>query len=314
MITSNSQRAPGWLVLLAFLAIYIVWGTTYLAIVYGLKGFPPFLLSALRYLIAGALLAGWCRIRGQKIPSFSVIKVCVISGVVMLIGGSGLVTWSEQYVGSGQAAIIIASEPFWFLLMDKKRWREYFTNWFIIIGLLIGFTGIVLFFGFSGSQPGVAGNLQSLGYAVIIISALLWVGGSLYAESRLDRSVSNILTSCIQLIAAGVGSLLISGLTGELHTFSFKTVPLPAWGGLFYLVIMGSLVAYMAFTWLITVRPPALVSTHTYVNPLVAVLMGWAFVNEQIAQMQLLAMFIILAGVLLTNFPSYRSFFSKSQA
>ena len=307
-MTPNSKPAPGWLVLLAFLAIYIVWGTTYLAIIYGLKGFPPFLLSALRYLIAGALLAGWCRMKGMKMPSKAVIKVCIISGLLMLIGGTGLVAWSEQYVGSGEAAIIIATEPFFFLLVDKKRWGEYFTNWYIIIGLIIGFTGIVLFFSAGGSQPGITSDLQLLGYGVIIISSLLWVGGSLYAESRLE-GVSNILTSCIQLIAAAVVCFLISGAMGELNKFSFKAVPVPAWGGLFYLVIMGSLVAYMAFTWLITVRPPALVSTHTYVNPLVAVLMGWAFANEKLIQMQLFAMFIILAGVLLTNFPSYKAFF-----
>lgn len=309
MISSSTRPAPAWLILLAFLAIYIVWGTTYLAIIYGLKGFPPFLLSALRYLIAGTLLAGWCRIRGQKIPPVAVIRICVISGLLMLIGGSGLVTWAEQYVGSGQAAIIIASEPFWFLLIDKKRWHVYFTNPYIIAGLLIGFTGIVLFFGFS--KPEVAVEMQWIGFAVIILSAILWVVGSLYAESRLDGSTSNIVTVCIQLIAGGVGSLLISGITGELSTFSFSAVPLQAWGGLLYLVIMGSLVAYMAFTWLITVRPPALVSTHTYINPLVAVLMGWAFVNEQFSWLQLLAMFIILAGVLLTNFPSYKAFFKK---
>lgn len=312
MITSNSKQAPAWLVLLAFLAIYIVWGTTYLAIVYGLKGFPPFLLSAIRYLIAGTLLAGWCRIRGQKMPSKAVIKVCVISGLLMLIGGTGFVTWAEQYVGSGEAAIIIASEPFCFLLLDKERWHQYFTNRYIIAGLVIGFIGVVLFFKFGSSQPGIASNLQWLGYAVIILSSLLWVAGSLYAESKLEHGTSNILTSCIQLLAGGIGSGLISGLTGELQTFSFKAVPLIAWGGLFYLVFMGSLVAYMAFTWLITVRPPALVSTHTYVNPLVAVLMGWVFLNEQLSQMQVLAMFIILAGVLLTNFPSYKAFFSKS--
>jgi drug/metabolite transporter (DMT)-like permease len=306
VITSNKQGAPGWLVLLAFLAIYIVWGTTYLAIIYGLKGFPPFLLSAFRYLIAGTLLAGWCSIRGMKMPSGAIIKTCVISGLLMLIGGSGLVTWSEQYVGSGQAAIIIASEPFWFLLIDKKRWREYFSNWYIISGLIIGFAGIVLFFGFSGSEPGVAANMQWMGYGVIILSAILWVVGSLYAENRQDNSASNILTVCIQLLAGGVGSLLISGVTGEFHRFSFTTVPLTAWAGLLYLVFMGSMVAYMAFTWLITVRPPALVSTYTYINPLIAVLMGWAFVNERFVPLQLLSMIIILAGVLLTNFPSYR--------
>ena len=313
MITSNSKRAPALLVLLAFFAIYIVWGTTYLAIVYGLRGFPPFLLSALRYLIAGTLLAGWCKVRRQQMPSAATIKVCVISGLLMLIGGSGLVTWSEQYVGSGQVAIIIATEPFLFLLIDKKRWHQYFTNRLIIAGLLTGFIGIVLFFRFSGNQPGIAAELQWLGYGIVMISTVLWVVGALYSENKLDGSTSNILKACIQLLAAGIGSTLISAFTGELKTFSFQTVPLPAWGGLFYLVIMGSLVAYMAFTWLITVRPPALVSTHTYVNPLVAVLMGWVFVNEQLSQMQLVAMFIILAGVLLTNFPSYRAFFSKSQ-
>jgi drug/metabolite transporter (DMT)-like permease len=305
LITTTTRPAPPWLVLLAFLAIYIVWGTTYLAIIYGLKGFPPFLLSALRYLIAGSLLLGWCRIRGQKIPPAAVIKTCVISGLLMLIGGTGLATWSEQYVGSGQVAIIIASEPFWFVLIDKKRWHEYFTNWYIIAGLLIGFTGIVLFFGFSSNQPGINVQMQWIGYAVVVLGAIFWVLGSLYAESRQDGSTSNIVIVCIQLIAGGIGSLLISLFTGEIKTFSFSAVPLPAWGGLFYLVIMGSLVAYMAFTWLITVRPPALVSTHTYINPLVAVLMGWAFVNEQFSGMQLITMFIILAGVLLTNLPSY---------
>lgn len=307
------QQAPQWLVILAFLAIYIVWGTTYLAIIYGLKGFPPFLLSALRYLAAGAILLGWRLYRGEPIPSGPVLKVCAFSGILMLCGGSGLVAWAEQYVSSGQAAIIIASEPFWFLLLDRQRWGEYFSSRFIIIGLVIGFTGIVLFCGFTntGEGPAAGGAMQLAGYAVLLLSAVLWVTGSLYARNRLGNSASNTMTSAFQLLFAGMCSLLLSGGTGEWARFSFAAVPGQAWAGLLYLVTMGSLVAYLAFTWLITVRPPALVSTHTYVNPVVAVLMGWAFANEQFTGLQLLSLLVILVGVLFTNFPNYRPAFGR---
>jgi drug/metabolite transporter (DMT)-like permease len=310
------RKAPQWLIVLAFMAVYIVWGTTYLAVIYGLRGFPPFMLSALRYLMAAILLLGWCFIKKEKWPGWQMVRTCSISGLFMLVGGSGMVAWAEQYVTSGQAAIVIAAEPFIFLLADKKRWREYFSNRFIITGLLIGFTGIVLFFGGSDASATPAGDatMQWVGYGAILIGTVFWVAGALHAEGRLEKGVSNIVSSCIQLFAAGICSSLISGGTGEWGRIRFNEVPAQAWAGLFYLVIFGSLVAYMAFTWLITVRPPALVSTHTYVNPVVAVLVGWAFVNEQIGWMQLVAMVVILLGVLLTNFPSYKLSFNQQRA
>src|SRR5215217_8351035 len=116
------------LVVLAFGAIYIVWGTTYLAILFGLEGFPPFVLSAVRFAVAGLLLLGWCLLRGERLPERRQWKVPVVSGIVMLVGGSGLVAWAEQYVTSGQAAIVIATEPFLFLLLDKKQWSFYFSR------------------------------------------------------------------------------------------------------------------------------------------------------------------------------------------
>jgi len=301
------RRAPQWLVLLAFAAVYIVWGTTYLAVIYGLKGFPPFMLSALRYLLAAVILLSWCALRGEKWPGWPVVRTCIISGVLMLVGGSGLVAWSEQFVTSGQAAIVIAAEPFVFLIADRKRWKEYFSSPFIVTGLLVGFGGIVLFFGGGGEAAQQGGNnmMQWIGYGVILIGTVFWVGGALYAEGRLDKRIPNILSSSIQLLAAGIVSSLLSAGTGEWARFNIKEVPSEAWAGLLYLVFFGSLIAYMAFTWLITVRPPALVSTHTYVNPVVAVLMGWAFVDERLGWMQLMAMFVILVGVLLTNFPNY---------
>lgn len=291
------------LILLAFLAIYIVWGTTYIAIIFGLGGFPPFLLSSLRFTIAGVLMLAWCLFRKSRMPTGYDLKVAIISGIVMLVGGSGLVAWSEQYVPSGQAAIIVATEPFMFLLMDKKRWPDYFSQKSIIFGLLLGFGGIVIFFLFSKNAPHiqVPSHLKLAGMLVLFLSAVLWVLGSLYSKRKKDHSVSNTTTTTIQLIAAGVFSFLLSLFTGELTSFSFYTVSTAAWGGLVYLIFMGSVIAYLAFTWLLTVRPPAQVSTHTYVNPVVAILMGWWIAKEPIAFIQMIAVVIILFGVLLTN-------------
>lgn len=214
----NAERnAPQWLIILAFLAIYIVWGTTYLAVIYGLKGFPPFMLSGLRYVIAAVLLLGWCLLKRIPWPGWPVVRVCAVSGILMLVGGSGMVAWSEQYVTSGQAAIVIAAEPFVFLLADRKRWREYFGSPFIITGLLVGFAGIVLFFGGGDSttQPAAGVSMQWIGYGVILIGTIFWAGGALYAEGKLNRQVPNVLSSGIQLLAAAVASNLISVLTGE---------------------------------------------------------------------------------------------------
>lgn len=304
----RSENSPQWLVILAFLAIYIVWGTTYMAIAFGLKGFPPFVLTAFRGVIAGSILLIWCLARGEKLPNTGTIGNASISGVLMLVGGTGLVTWAEQYVNSGYAAIIMATEPFFFLLLDKKEWGSYFSNKWVLGGLVIGFTGIVLFFHYTQAaapETKDAGMLLT-GNLVLLLGAILWVVGSLYAKYKLDHSHSNTLTTGLQLLAAGLFSGLTALFTGEWADFNINTVPLPAWGGLLYLITMGSLVAYMAFTWLITIRPPALVSTHTYVNPVVAILIGWAFANEQISLLQIMALLVILAGVLFTNVPNYK--------
>lgn len=303
----KTKQEPQWLVILAFIAIYIVWGTTYLAILFGLDGIPPFMLSALRFFIAGIILFGWCRWKKQPLPPAKVNITAACAGAVMLIGGTGLVTWGEQYISSGNAAIIMAIEPFMFLLLDKKQWPVYFSNAYIIAGLIIGFAGIVLFFQLSTSVPGTANKeMQLVGQGVMVLAALLWVIGSLWAKQNISPQYSSTIITSIQMIGAGVFSAIISGLTGEWSGFNIAAVSPKAWGGLLYLITMGSLVAYLAFVWLITIRPPAMVSTHTYVNPIVAVFIGWAFASEHISGFQLLALLLILAGVLLTNINSYR--------
>jgi drug/metabolite transporter (DMT)-like permease len=177
------------------------------------------------------------------------------------------------------------------------------------MGLTIGFAGIVLFFHYTDghSQQTDDATMLLTGNLVLLLGAIFWVVGSLYAKYKLDHhSHSNTLTTGLQLLAAGLFSFLIAGVTGEWSRFSIAQVPLAGWGGILYLVVMGSLVAYMAFTWLISIRPPALVSTHTYVNPVVAVLIGWAFANEHISLLQLAGLLVILLGVLFTNVPNYK--------
>ena len=291
------------IVFLAFAAIYIIWGTTYLAILFGLEGFPPFLLSAFRFAIAGLILLIWCLIRGERLPALRDYKVPVISGIVMLVGGTGLVAWSEQYVTSGQAAIMIAGEPFLFLLLDKKRWPFYFSGKRVLLGLLIGFSGIVCFFLFAAHQAGkeVAPFWKAIGYAVLFFSGVLWAGGSLYSKNRTPSHLSNTLTTAVQLTAAGLFSALLSGAMGEWTHFSFAAVSVNAWLGLLYLMVFGSVIAYLAFTWLLSIRPPAIVSTHTYINPIVAVVVGWLMAHEPITHLQVGALFLILLGVMLVN-------------
>lgn len=287
--------------ILAFIAIYFIWGTTYLANLFGLESMKPFVLSSLRYLLAGLLLLTWVISKRLIWPDLYGIKVLSVSGILMLVGGSGLVVFAEQYINSGYAAVVVASEPFWFVLLDKKHWKFYFNNRNILLGLFLGFSGIVLFSYFS-PESGLAGSADKLvGTTILLVSAVLWVVGTLYANKRMRTGTANITNAAIQLLAAGIFSALIALCLGEWTDFTVHDVSPKAWFGLIFLIVMGSMVAYMAFTWLVTVQPPAVVSTHTYVNPMVAVFFGWLIVDERIDPHQIYAFVLVLGGVLLTQ-------------
>lgn len=296
--------------ILAFGAIYFVWGTTYLANLYALQAIPPFVISALRYLVAGLLLAALACRRGQAFPKKgSEIQALAISGIIMLVGGSGLVVVAEQYISSGATAVIVATEPLWFVLLDKARWRHYFGDKRIVAGLLIGFAGVALFAQFApadASSQHQAGY-QLVGTVLVLLSALLWVIGTLFAARRVPAGNYSLWYTTIQLLAAGLFAAVVALVNGEWQTFTLQAVSLPAWGGLVFLIIFGSLVAYLAFAWLITVQPPALVSTHTFVNPLVAVLVGWLVAGEQVSVGQGIALAIVLVGVVLSQLGKVRS-------
>jgi drug/metabolite transporter (DMT)-like permease len=291
------------LVAFAFFNIYIIWGSTYLAVAYGLKGFPPFILVGLRYLIAGLLLLAWCKIKREKLPKRRLMLRHAFSGTLMLVGGTGMIAWAEQYISSGQAAILVATEPLIFLLLDKRNWSEYFSNKYILSGLFIGFTGIFLFLKL-GVTVASASPMATVASIVVLFSAVLWVLGSLITKNSKGSSSSTMNVS-IQLLAGGVASGGIAFAKSEQVGFSFANISAGAWGGLIFLIIMGSLVAYLSFIWLLSIKPPAIISTHTYVNPVVAVFLGWLLINERVNTEQLISLIVILVGILLVNLPAY---------
>lgn len=294
------------LIFLAFVSIYIVWGTTFLAIHYGLKGFPPFLLSGFRFFIAGLLLLGWLYLKGEKPFSLQAWKRNSISGFLILTIGVGSVTWAEQYISSTEAAIIIASEPFWFILVDKKNRSFYFSNKLAISGLLLGFVGLLIFFKDSlfHSEAGALAGIRTIAFILLVFTALVWVLGSLYSKKPTGESL--FMNVSQQLIFGGISSLIIASFSGEWSSFNPAAIPAEAWAGLIYLIVFGSIIAYMSFIWLLSVKPPALVSTHTFINPIVAVVAGALIANETISSGQLIGVVTIIAGVVLTNIVQYK--------
>lgn len=307
---SNFKNKYTLQLLVAFASIYIFWGSTFFAISVALKGFPPFVLSGFRFLIAGFILFVWQRSQGQTSSSLLNWKKNAIVGVLILTGGTGLVAWGEQYVSSTEAAIAIATGPFWFIALDKKNWKNYFSNLPVVAGLVIGFIGLILFLKGSivASMHDGSALMRIVAFGVLAVSSISWVIGSLYSKNN-PADQSTFMNSAQQLLAAGFASIVIASLKGEWNSFNIMSVPVVSWLGLSFLILFGSIVAYLSYIWLLQVKDPVLVSTHTYINPIVAVLVGWIIASEQIETSQLVGLFVILFGVLLTNVSQYK--FSK---
>ncbi len=304
--TNGTDRHPAQLkVILAFAAIYIVWGSTFLGVQVALKSFPPFILSTLRFLVAGTALLLFCILRKESFPAPRDIVKHMICGLVIFMGGVVSVVWAQQYLPSSLASIII-STPFWFVVLDKRQWPFYFSSKWIITGLLTGLLGVILLMGSRAGRPGLGGHgMQVISILTIVGGSFLWVCGSLYLKYR-PTPTSIYVSTCIQLLTAGLVCSLVSLLRQEPQVFSIDKVQASSVFALLYLSIVSSLLTFMAYIWLIKVRPPVIVSTYSYVNPLVAVLLGWRIAGETISWLQLLALLLILCGVLFVNIPKYR--------
>jgi drug/metabolite transporter (DMT)-like permease len=292
-----------WKILAAFAAVYIIWGSTYLAILIGIQTIPPLLMAALRFLAAGITLFVWRLFKGDKIPSGRSLLQNSLVGILTLAGGIGTVGWSEQYISSSLAAIIVTAVPFWFVLFDRNQWSFYFSNKMILTGLLLGFAGVAILVGFS--HQGQAGsNNQLIGSLVIICGGIAWTTGSLYSKYRM-KGHSLLMDAGVQFLIAGLFSMGISRMLGEWRNFQLENVSTRSWLALGYLFTMGSLVAYLAYLWLIKNRPPAQVSSYVYVNPVIALLLGALVAHEKIGWAQMLGLATILCGVVMVNIPKY---------
>lgn len=301
-LTASYKEPSKALVIAAFAAVYILWGSTYLAIVIALEDIPPFLLVGFRFLIAGLLLYAWCILQGEPRPSLKSFGNMSVAGIIMLFVGTGSLIWAEQHIPPGLAAIIVATVPLWFVVLDKYQWKYHFSNKFIIIGLLIGFAGVItLFIGKPSGKPTAGGDGQQLvAIIVLLVGSVGWAVGSLYSKYK-PADGSSSMKAAIQMMAAGLVSFIPAFATGEHHQVAAAHISFSSIAAVLYLITFGSLIGYIAYVWLLSVRPPSLVGTYAYVNPVVALLLSSLFGKETITQHKLLALGIILAGVIIVN-------------
>src|SRR5713226_5871357 len=259
-------------VVFSFLSIYLIWGSTYLAIRYAVETIPPLYTAGLRHLIAGTILLIWCLAKRLR-PTWAQVRASIIIGAFFFLIGHGTLHWAEQKVPSGLASLLIASEPIWVFLLSAIAARQWRLNATLLAGILLGFGGVGLLMGRSAlnSGPGVF-----VGALAVVLAAL-------------------------SLLAGSVQLLLVGTAVGEYRGFSFASVSPRSWYALGYLILFGSVVAFTAYNWLLEHYSPTLVATHTYVNPIVAVLLGWLFAGEAVTLNVLLSTALVIGAVMLVD-------------
>lgn len=279
---------------LAFASVYVVWGSTYLAIRFAVETIPPYLMGGGRFIISGIVLYFWARWRGAPAPSRREWRDAAVVGTLLLAGGNGAVGWAEQRVPSGVTALLVASVPMWMVLIDWARPHGKRPSLVVGLGLLIGLAGVGVL-----AAPGFsddAGSGIALGAIVLILGSISWAAGSIYSRQG-ARPASAEMSTALQMIAGSLALMIIGVAAGELGRFHPAAVTTRSFLGWTYLVTFGSLVGFTAYSYLLRETTPAKATTYAYVNPVVAVLLGWAFAGEPITMRTVVAAGIILASV-----------------
>ncbi|WP_411279327.1 drug/metabolite exporter YedA [Gemmatimonas sp.] len=288
-----TATATKWQLIAGFLVIYIVWGSTYLAIHWGVETIPPFGMGAVRFLVAGSMLYAWCRFRGAKKPSARHWKASAIVGALLLFVGNGAVAWASQRVPSGLTSVLVATVPLWLVL--SELWQGKRPDVLKVVGVLIGLAGVALLVVPTG---GATATVDPLGAVVLALGSLSWTIGSLYSRTA-RQTASPALAIAMQMLVGGSLLLLLSlGLgewTPELHVTARSAA------SLLYLIVFGSLIGFSTYMWLLKVASPAAVGTYAYVNPAVAVLLGVLLAGERLPARAVAAMAVILGGVAMVS-------------
>ena len=293
-------------ILAAFAAVYLVWGSTYLGIRFAVETIPPFLMGGVRFIIAGGALYLWMRMRGTPKPSRIEWRNTAIVGGFLILGGNGGVVWAEQFVPSGVAALLVAILPFWMVLIDWARPGGTRPGTGVVVGLVVGLIGLVVLIGPSALDPSSqssaeaeAGNGVMLsGAIVLILASLSWALGSIYSR-HVTMPKSAFTATGMEMLCGGLLMSTLSLIVGEPMRFDLADVSARSIGAFVYLTTIGSLVGFTAYIWLLKVQPAARVATYAYVNPVVAVFLGWALAGEKLSLRTGIAAAIIIGAVAL---------------
>lgn len=283
-------------VILSFVSIYFIWGSTYLAIRYAVATIPPLYTAGIRHLTAGLILLVWCA-RKRLRPTAAQLRASAVIGALFFLIGHGTVHWAEKIVPSGIAALLIAVEPIFVFALSEAADRRWRMNATLFVGVVLGLAGVALLFGkdLLLSAPGMV-----TGAVAILIGAISWSAGIVYSR-RSHLSGHPLLLSTLSLISGAIFLLIAGTIAGEWRDFSPGSVALRSWLALAYLILFGSVVAFTAYNWLLEHYSPTLVATHTYINPIVAVLLGWLLAGEPLTLNVGLAAVMVIAAVMLVD-------------
>ena len=282
----------------ALLAVYIIWGSTYLGIRFAVATIPPFMQAGVRFLISGTLLFVWRRLAGDPNPTRRQWFSAFVIGSLLLLGGNGLISFAETSIPSGVAALLVATIPMFMVLVEALRPGGIRPTLGQVMGLLVGFSGVALLIG--PVEFGGVREFSFLSGGIALLAAFLWSLGSIYTRNA-DLPESTLLFTGMEMLMGSIGLFLVSTFKGEFVHFQIASVSTSSLLGLLYLITFGSLIGFTSYAWLLRNAPVSLVSTYAYVNPIVAVFLGGLFLQESLSPRILLAAFIIVGSVFLVN-------------
>jgi drug/metabolite transporter (DMT)-like permease len=283
-------------IIIAFVALYLVWGSTYLGIRFAIESIPPFLMAGARFLLAGVIMFAIAWSQGAYKSSWANWRVSLVVGACLLLAGNGGVTISEQYIDTGLAALIVAIVPIYIVILSWATGMAPRPAPIVWLGLVGGFVGVGILLGPALRFSSNGGRHPAIGMSILLVSSFIWSAGSLYSRSA-KHAASPFLTAAQQMLCGGLLLLLAGIVTGEMRRFHPGSISILSLASFVYLVIIGAVVGYTAYIWLLRHCDPAKVATYAYVNPIVAVLLGAAFAGETVTLRVVIAAALIIGSV-----------------
>ncbi|MCH8304135.1 MAG: drug/metabolite exporter YedA [Candidatus Marinimicrobia bacterium] len=296
----RTLNLPGAKLIMAFASVYLVWGSTYLAIRFAIESIPTFLMAGSRFLISGILVYIYLRIRGRAKPTLKEWKIESFVGLLLLALANGSVVMAEHTVPSGLAALMVATVSLWMVLLNWLWNKTERPNFGIVSGIVIGFVGLIILVDPQNISGGT--SVDPFGAFLLLFAAFMWAAGSVYSKTA-HHPKSPMISASMQMISGGIFLLLFSALNGEFSDLNLSLVSVKSSLSLGYLIFFGSIIGFGSYVYILRHASPAHVSTYAYVNPVIAVLLGWFFADEIVDERILIAAtFIIFSVILITKF------------